>query len=75
MEIDILKKLCIVLCTTPPYMPPFAAHLGTRVMRVAAGLVALALALANAKQFCADLLAPCYLMDYPESFAEMFCDR
>ena len=42
---------------------------------VAAGLVALALALANAKQFCADLLAPCYLMDYPESFAEMFCDR
>ena len=44
-------------------------------MRVAAGLVALALALANAKQFCADLLAPCYLMDYPESFAEMFCDR
>ena len=44
-------------------------------MRLSAALVTLALALANAKQFCADLLAPCYLMDYPESFAEMFCDR
>ena len=74
MEIDLLKKLssCIVLCTHPSLHAPVR---GTRVMRVAAGLVALALALANAKQFCADLLAPCYLMDYPESFAEMFCDR
>ena len=72
MQIDLLKKLCIVLCTHPSLHAPVR---GTRVMRVAAGLVALALALANAKQFCADLLAPCYLMDYPESFAEMFCDR
>lgn len=47
-----------------------AAAWSLRLARVGAGR-----GIGVNQQYCADLLAPCYLMDYEDAFGEMFCDR